>query len=600
VGIFAAWERRSRHAIIPLALAACFLVTCNGGGTASTRSTIHPPPANVGSAYAPICPGGAPCAQAGSATAYHSGASHPAPAGSVTVGDWESPDSISPLFADQHVDFAILHAIMGNCVVAGADLKWLPDECSEVPTQANGDVSADGTTVTMKLLPNLKWSDGQPLTAADFVFGWQTLTNPKTQAVNVGGYSVITSVTAVDAHTVRVRFSAPFGPYLAYLPFALPQHEFGQIPSAQLITSAEVNFQPKATSGPYMITDYLLDDHFTLAPNPNYTSASFYGPFLKSLTFQIFHGRQDEIAAFSGGNLTLAQDFGPGDLAALRAATGGKLNMTPAIGYEHVLYNQANPALARVAVREALSLAVDKCALIQQILGSACANEVATSITAPQALDFDNALPAATTPNLAKAGSLLDGAGYRKGGDGMRVGPDGQPLRFTLVTDDGSARVAEANLLAAQWKALGVAVMVKTYPGAKVYADFTAQGLLATGQFDIAVLAFVGGADPDFTFDIYHTSAIPSKTNPGGTNYGHISDPALDAALQTERGTVDFTARVTALKQAQLIIVAQQFDVTPLYVWPLLTLTTSALHDDVPGPALDAFDWNIADWWVAA
>lgn len=584
---------------MPLAVLACVLAACDGGKTSSSTATSFTKPADVGSAYAPMCPGGTACAQLGAPSAYH-GASHPAPKGNVTVGDWESPDSISPLYADQHVDFAILHAIMGNCVAAGADLKWLPDECSEVPTQANGDVSGDGTTVTMKLLSGLMWSDGQPLTASDFVFGWQTLTNPKTAAVAVGGFSVITNVSAVDDHTVKVQFSAPFGPYLSYLPFALPKHEFSTLTPAQMATSAEVNFMPKATSGPYMITDYTLDDHFTLAPNSKYTSASFYGPFLKQITFQIFHGQQDEIDAFSGGSLTLAQDFGPANLAALHQATGGTLNQSDAVGYEHVLYNQANPALAKVDVREALSLAVDKCAIITKILGADCKSAVATSITSPQALDFDATLPTTTAPNLSKARSLLASAGYsHTGSDGIRTDASGKPLHFTLVTDSDTARVAEAQTLAAEWQAIGVGVTVKTAPGTKVFADFSQQGLLATGQFDIAVLAFVGGADPDFTFDIYHSSAIPSKTNPGGTNYGHISDPKLDAALQTERGTVDFAARVTALKTAQQIVVAQQFDVTPLYVWPVITLTTTALHDYVPGPALDAWDWNIADWWAA-
>jgi peptide/nickel transport system substrate-binding protein len=596
-----AWSGRTLWRLcVPLALLACLLVACDGGHSSTSSATTFTKPADVGSAYAPICPGGTACASLGAAMAYH-GASHPAPKGSVTVGDWESPDSISPLFADQHVDFAILHAIMGNCVAAGADLKWLPDECSEVPTQANGDVSSDGTIVTMKLIAGLTWSDGQPLTAADFVFGWQTLTNPKTAAVAVGGYGVITTVSAVDDHTVKVQFAAPFGPYLSYLPFALPKHEFGTLAPTALSTSAEVNFLPKATSGPYMITDYTLDDHFTLAPNPKYTSASFYGPFLKQITVQIFHAQQDEIDAFSNGSLTLAQDFGPSNLAALHQATGGTLNQTDAVGYEHVLYNQANPALAQTAVREALSLAVDKCAIITKVLGAACKNAVATSITSPQALDFDATLPSTTAPDLAKARSLLASAGYsHMGSNGLFTDAHGKPLSFTLVTDSDSARVAEAQALATEWQAIGVGVTVKTAPGTKVFADFSQQGLLATGQFDIAVLAFVGGADPDFTFDIYHSSAIPSKTNPGGTNYGHISDAKLDAALQTERGTVDFAARVAALQTVQQIVVAQQFDVTPLYIWPVITLTTTALHGYVPGPALDAWDWNIADWWAAA
>ena len=592
--------RKRWQLMTALVAVALTLSTCSSS-TSSSHSTTPPVVwANLGSAYAPICPSQAVCSQGGTALAFHTGTAHPAPKGTVTVGDWEAPDTINPLFADQHVDFALVHALWGGCAVAGTDLKWLPDECTEVPTVANHDVSADGTTVTMKLQSGLMWSDGQPITADDFVYGWQTLTNAKTNALNAGGYTLISSVTAADAHTVVVHFSVPFGPYLSYLPYALPKHEFGTASVASLSTDAAFNFQPKATSGPYLVTDYQLDDHFTLAPNPHYLSTSFYGPFLKQLTFQTFHSRTDEMSAFGSGSLTLAQDFAPDDLAALSQLPGGKLNQTHAIGYEHILYNQANHNLANVAVRQALSLAVDKCAIIQHTLGTACAASVATTITVPQALDFDKTLTA-TTPDVAKANSLLDQAGFtRKNSSGIRLGSDGKPLSFVLVTDNSATRMTEAHLLAAQWQAIGVSITVTTAAGSKVYADFSQHGMLATGQFDIAVLAFVGSADPDFTYDIYHSSAIPSKTNPAGTNYGHITNPQLDTALQIERGTIDFTARVAALKQAQQIVVAQQFYVTPLYIWPVITMTAPALQDYVAGPALNSFDWNIADWWVKA
>lgn len=585
--------RRQWQVLVTLVTLA--LTTCNSSKSTAVSTTTHVSLTNIGSAYAPICPAGTACAQGGTALTFHKGT----PKGTVTIGDWQAPDTISPVFADQHVDFAIAHAVWGSCVVAGADLKWLPDECTEVPSLANHDLSTDGTTVTMKLQPSLKWSDGQPLTANDFVYGWQTLTNAKTNAVNAGGYNLISTVTATDAHTVTVHFSVPFGPYLSYLPYALPKHEFGTENVANLTADGAFNFQPKASSGPYMVSDYQLDDHFTLVPNPNYLSTSFFGPFLKQITFQTYHTRADEIADFGAGNLTLAQDFAPDDLGALRQLSGGKLNQPPAIGYEHILYNQANHDLAMTAVRQALSQAMDKCTIIQHALDTSCATSVASSITAPQALDFDKTLSAATTPDLTKANSLLDQAGFtKKNGSGVRLGADGKPLSFTLVTDASATRTAEAALLAAEWKPLGVAITVKTAAGSSVFASFTQQGLLATGQFDIALLAFVGSADPDFTYDIYHTSAIPSKTNPAGTNYGHISNPALDAALQTERGTIDFDTRVTALKQAQQIVVAQQFYVTPLYVWPVITETAATLQDYIPGPALDDFDWNIADWWV--
>ncbi|MBA3824556.1 MAG: peptide ABC transporter substrate-binding protein [Ktedonobacterales bacterium] len=580
-----------------LLIAATMLAACNSAPHTSS-SVVKTPPANVGSAYAPICPGGTACAKLGTAPAYHAGKSA-VPSGAAVVGDWEVPDTVSPLFADQHIDFTLIRALYGACVVAGADLKWLPDECTEVPTQVNGDVSADGTIVKLKLLPTLQWSDGKPLTAADFVFGWQTLKNPKVAAVNIGGYTLITAVAALDPQTVQVTFKVPFGPYLTYLPYALPQHEFGSIAPEQLSSNAEVNFTPKATSGPYAVSSYALNRSLALKPNTHYVSASFYGPFLKSLTFRGYGTPGAMLADFSAGKVTLAQDFQPADLGAVRAANAG-VKLSPAVGYEHVLYNQANKALANVAVRQALGLAIDRCAIAQKSLGGACSGTVAASITAPAALDFDKTL-VATTPDLTKAATLLAGAGFtKKNAAGIRLGTDGKPLHFTLVTTNDSARVAEAALLVAAWKGIGVDVAVAAQPGQKVFTDFTGGGLLATGQFDIALLAFVGSADPDFTYDIYHSSAIPSKTNPAGTNYGHINDPKLDAALQTERGVVDFATRVTALHTVQQRIVAQQCYVTPLYVWPIITLAAPALHGMVVGATGDTLDWNIADWWLGA
>ncbi len=587
------WGRAPWQFLASLVIAATLVTACNN--SSHTTTTVQKPPVNVGSAYAPICPGGTACATLGTTQAYHAGKAA-APKGAAVFGDWEVPDTISPLFADQHIDFTIIHALYGACAVTGADLKWLPDECSEVPTQANGEVSADGKVVKLKLLPTLQWSDGKPLTAADFVFGWRTLMNPKTAAANIGGYSLITAVTALDPQTVQVTFKVPLGPYLSYLPFALPQHEFSGIAPEQLSASTEVNFAPKATSGPYAVKSFALNSSMVLQPNAHYTSASFYGPFLGSLTFQSYGTTAALLAAAGAGRVTLAQDFQPADLSAVRGAGAGQVGTHPAVGYEHLLYNQANKALANGAVRQALGLVADRCAIAQKVLSGACSSTVATSITAPAALDFDKTLTAAA-PDASKANTLLDGAGFaKKNSAGIRLGADGKLLHLTLVTTPDSARATEAARLVAAWKGIGVDVAVSAQPGTKVFADFTSGGLLATGQFDIALLALVGSADPDFTYDIYHSSAIPSKTNPFGTNYGHISDPKLDAALQTERGVVDFDARVTALKTAQQIVVAQQFYVTPLYLWPIITLTAPTLRGVVVGPTADTFDWNIADW----
>ncbi|MBF6592753.1 MAG: hypothetical protein IVW57_19755, partial [Ktedonobacterales bacterium] len=175
-----------------------------------------------------------------------------------------------------------------------------------------------------------------------------------------------------------------------------------------------------------------------------------------------------------------------------------------------------------------------------------------------------------------------------------------KPLHFTLVTGTDAARAAESAALAANWQALGVAVTIITYANDTLYANFAQQGILATGRWDIALYGLMGSADPDFTYDIFHSSAIPSQANPGGVNYAHISDPQIDAALQKERETLNFDDRVEALKLAQERIVAQQFDVAPLYIWPVITTSGAQLRGVLVGPALNQTDWNIADWWLAA
>jgi ABC-type transport system substrate-binding protein len=92
--------------------------------------------------------------------------------GTIVVAEAETPDSVNPLFAiGNPTDFVIIDAIWGNPVASGADLRWYTDELTEAPTPQNGDVSQNGLTITLHLRHDLRWSDGQPLTSADYKYG---------------------------------------------------------------------------------------------------------------------------------------------------------------------------------------------------------------------------------------------------------------------------------------------------------------------------------------------------------------------------------------------------------------------------------------------
>ena len=107
-----------RFAFMGLVSAILLLTSC----ASSTKTTVSKPKStisNIGGSYAPICATGTPCTTLGTAPTVHAGSSKPAPTGAITIGDWQTPDTINPFYADEHVDYAIMSAIYGSCVVAG-------------------------------------------------------------------------------------------------------------------------------------------------------------------------------------------------------------------------------------------------------------------------------------------------------------------------------------------------------------------------------------------------------------------------------------------------------------------------------------------------
>ena len=120
---------------------------------------------------------------------------------------------------------------------------------AEVPSAANGDVSADGLTITFKLKPNLKWSDGQPLTSKDVLFTWQSQVDPKNAPISRAGYDQISSIDTPDDNTAVLHFKAlyPAWPTLSPLVRTQPACSFLLIFSKVRLALRRI---PKSTARP--------------------------------------------------------------------------------------------------------------------------------------------------------------------------------------------------------------------------------------------------------------------------------------------------------------------------------------------------------------
>ena len=129
-----------------------------------------------------------------------------APSKVLTVAFEQEPDNIAGNFSNMSFSAWI------NQMITPGPGRWddknnlVPYAATEIPSAANGGVSADGLTITWKLKPNLKWSDGQPLTSKDFVTTWKAWMDPGNAVISRSGYDQIDSIDTPDDQTAVIHF----------------------------------------------------------------------------------------------------------------------------------------------------------------------------------------------------------------------------------------------------------------------------------------------------------------------------------------------------------------------------------------------------------
>jgi peptide/nickel transport system substrate-binding protein len=517
--------------------------------------------------------------------------------GTVVYSDWQFPDSLNILFAGSVVDIEVLDAIFGAPVAISSDGKFIPDQLLEVPTQANGDVSKDGLTLTMKLRHDLKWSDGQPLTADDYVYFLNTLLDPATAPVSTFGFEEISSIVATDTYTVTLKYKEVFAPYLTFLPFALPKHLWGSIPNGDLANTPDVNLAPKISSGPYVLSDYAADQSFTMVPNKNYTSTSFHPAVLDKVIFKGYQSKDALIAGYQAGETDHAEDFTLADLQKLNGLPG--FHISPNIAYEHLDFNLQNPVLQDGNVRKAIEEAIDRCQIIQSVLNQKCSDLGVDSILPAPSPEYDPSIKAfGFDLNQAKADMQTAGwncsSGTCKKADGTAF------PTLNLVTTSGNQQRADVTQIVKQdLAALGININLdgQYYPAGTLFGDYGHGGILATGKYDLSLFAFTFGIDSGSSLSTFQSSEIPSDAHPAGGNFERVNDPQVDQLLKEANSTLDIAKRHDLIIQLQKYLIEHVY-VIPMYLRPNLTLTTPNIGNYFDNPTAAGNMWNVGDWYL--
>jgi peptide/nickel transport system substrate-binding protein len=518
--------------------------------------------------------------------------------GTVVVGEWQEPKGlIGPIFYQAHT-YAIINAMYYAPLTLNENDTLDPEMLAEVPTLENGGISADAKTYTLKFKDGFKWHDGQPVTSADFKFTWEFIMNPDTKAQTTAGWNKIESIDTPDELTAVIHMLEPYAPFVPTtlaLPI-LPKHALEGVPDPG---NSEFARQPLG-NGPFMFEEWIPGDRLVVVANPD----APIPPKLESIIFKFVPDINTLVALLRTGDVDLGYELPETQIPELEQVENITVSAIPGVAIERYYYNlrdpqdlsQPHPIFSDINVRKALSMAMDRFTVVENILqgyGQVAVTELDNTPWFNETLE-----PVPYDPEMAR--QLLDEAGWIEGSDGIRE-KDGLRLSFKHSMTTGDPVRENMQVFFQQNLAdIGAEMIIDNYPAATLYGSCADNGIFGRSAFDMMGFTnFPPGIDITAEWsDFYLTSTVKDcETNPAGTNSWGFSDPAVDEALECSITQLDPDARLDCIKEAQTLIYDQY---VTLYTYD--TLNTIVYNKRVLGLKPAVFGWhhyNYQDWAVA-
>ena len=512
-------------------------------------------------------------------TAALADSSSPAPAtGKVVlkIGWTSEPDNLNPFVGWATTTYEIW-TVNYNFLFGfdGQSMRPTLSLAAEFPTRQNGGLSADGKVWTIHLRPGVKWSDGQPLTAADVAFTYNYVV--KNHMANMALTTVgITGAKEIDPTTVRITCSQPKADMESIFLPILPKHVWQHV-SPQAAGTTYDNKPPIVGSGPFYTTAFKKGAYVEMTRNPYYWGKK---PTVDKLYFEMYQNADTMVQDLKSGVLDGAWGIPEAQFSQLKSLSGIHTIAYNFFNWDYVDLNcstlagsTGNPVLRDARFRDALNYAIDRTTLAK--VGYDGLAAPATTIMPPDTWanpDYHWQPPAGTayTFDVAKANQLLDAAGYTRGSNGLRLSK-GKPitLRLATTTDFPQGQV-EAKLIAGWFKKLGLKINLSVMDnGAFLARMFNFKGATFAPDFDMALSDWAGYGDPGETLTSFTTAQI------GGTNEPAWSNAAFDKLNVQQAAALDPTARRDLIWQMQQIFYQQTPQIVLVYPRYLQAYNTS-------------------------
>jgi oligopeptide transport system substrate-binding protein len=477
-----------------------------------------------------------------------------APVQELTFALNNQPDGFDPSITNNSFASPFLNNVFEGLVT------YDTQDGSLIPGNAESwTISDDGLTYTFTLREGLKWSDGSPLTAQDYLYTFQRILTPATgaqylnlvteyitgaQAYYDGTGDVEgLGVKAPDERTLILTLAAPAPFYLSIL----TMWTFCPVKQATVEANGDQWTNKPETyvvNGPFKVSEFQIGERVVLVKNPEYYGAADVN--LEKITFRYIFDLSTALMAYEAGEIDGSRSFPSNEFPRMRAQDDG-LIIVPAYATTYYDINNAKAPYDNVLVRKALNLAIDRAALIDEVIQAPATP--AYSLIGPGYVvngeDFTAAISdfgLTPTADVAGAQAALAEAGY-PGGAGFPV------LHLSYYTDDTVKKVVEA-MAAMFTENLGIQVEISNEDWAVYYENIIA------GNYDVGAMGW--GADY-----LHPMTFLPLLKTGDANNLVGYSNTEYDALVEQARSETDPVKAMEIMRQADSIASAE---------YPLLTL----------------------------
>ena len=529
---------------------------------------------------------------------------------------WQAPTILNPHQATGTKDFDAASIVLESLARFSEADVLTPFLAAEVPTIENGGVAADGTSVTWKLKEGVKWSDGSAFTADDVVFTWTYCSTPETACTNIANYDDIATAEAVDATTVKVTWKVPqSNPYVAFVGqqgMILQKAQFGNCIGAAAATDAAcqaANLAPIGTNA-WKVKQFKPGDVVLYVRNENFRdAASAYfdtvevkgggdaasagravcetGEVDYSWNLQVPKAVLEPILAAGGCDAVAGGSFGVERIEINFA------NPDPALGDKRSEPDQPHPYLTDLKVRQAINIAIDRAAIVEQLYGSSGA-PTCNILVVPANLNSPNTK---CDRDVEGAKKLLDDAGYKDtDGDGVREA-NGKKMELSYQTSINQLRQGVQAIVKANLAEIGLQVDLKAIDAGVFFGGDPGNPDTLNKMYVDIQMYTNGPESPDPTS--YFEGWTCEKANAKANNWqagdaSRYCNPDYDALYATYKVEFD------QAKKAEMAIQLNDMLISNVVIIPLVNrFTPQGKTKSLEGPTYNTFDsglWNIASW----